>query len=190
MANSGEAQLKSHPVYWTLKDTHQKDMNDTEFKFENTRNLSLKLSMRMGREAFWWTRFIKWWMCSLFIHCSLKSTFIHCSLKSTFSVNNMFKLYMYQESTLTVKLELQKNNHFRVSTQTRHEKSWNDISYTLGAPEVCGSRSLCSGADVGWRSHSSPSSQVEEHQNLPQDRVGNWRTLDKRVGGAEWSPAP
>ena len=114
---------------------------------------------------------------------------IHCSLKSAFSINNMFKLNMYQES-MAVKLEFQKNNHFRVSTQSRHETSWNDISYTLGAPEGGASRSPCSGADIGWRSHSSPSSQVEEHQNLPQDRVGNWRTLDKRVGGAEWSPAP
>ena len=108
----------------------------------------------------------------------MTNVFIHCSLRSTFSVYNMFRPYMYKESTLTVKFKFQKNNHFRVSTLTRHETGWNDISYTLGAPEVCGSRSLCSGADVGWRSHSSPSSQVEEHQNLPQDRVENWRTLD------------
>ena len=62
------------------------------------------------------------------------------------------------------------------------------ITWSVGAPERGASRSPCSGADIGWRSHRSPSSQAGEHQNLPQ--VGNWRTLDKRVGGADWSPAP
>ena len=109
-------------------DTHQKNISDTEFKFENTRNLQ-KLKDIIGKEIAYH---------DLESHCEDEERgflmnqihemmnvfmFIHCSLKSTFSINNMSKLYMYQESTLTVKLELQKNNHFRVSTQTRHETS-------------------------------------------------------------------
>ena len=39
--------------------------------------------------------------------------FIQCPLKSTFSVYNMFRPYMYKESTLTVKFKFQKKQSFQ-----------------------------------------------------------------------------
>ena len=62
----------------------------------------------------------------------MMNVFIHCSLKSTFSVNNIFKLYMHQESTLTKKLELQKTT----ISEFQYQQDTSQVEMTLFIPWV------------------------------------------------------